>query len=95
MRITTAKLQSQVDLLNQLTNSPMTPYSKSEKGYNANIGNYHLGFAYGGVILYRMDTTGGGVKDIFSCGYMTKKEIHLMIKSYIYGLQEKTDSGLL
>ena len=61
-RITEKMLESRVNHLNKLTNSPETSYTKSESGqYVANIGNYHLSFAYGGVALERMECAGGSV----------------------------------
>ena len=44
-RITQSDLQNVVDRINSVTNSPMQPW---EDG-TAQIGNYHLSGAYGGV----------------------------------------------
>lgn len=62
MRITQKDLEAVVKRINLITKSPLAPYSKDKNGVRkANIGNYHLSYAYGGVSLQRMDSDGGGV----------------------------------
>jgi hypothetical protein len=41
----------------------------------ANVGNYHLSHAYGGVSLHQMSNLGGGVRDVFSCGHVPKRNL--------------------
>lgn len=74
-RITEKQLEAVVARINTVTNNPLTPWTKVEKGCTANIGNYHLSFAYGGVSLHQMLSNGGGARDVFRCGHVTKREL--------------------
>jgi hypothetical protein len=82
-RITEKQLQGMCDLLNRLTNSPDKPYIDGK----AQIGNFHLSHAYGGVCLHRMHTSSGGVSDPFYCGHVTKRDLYNRIYSFIRGIE--------
>ena len=81
-RITESQLQSIVDRLNRITGSPAAPYADGK----AQIGNYHLSHAYGGVCLHRMFNDGGGVSSPLSCGHTTKRELATMLYAFIAGI---------
>lgn len=81
-RITESQLQSIVDRLNRITGSPAAPYIDGK----AQIGNYHLSHAYGGVCLHRMHNDGGGVSSPLSCGHTTKRELATMLYAFIAGI---------
>ena len=81
-RITESQLQSVVDRLNRITGSPMAPYVNGK----AQIGNYHLSHAYGGVCLHRMHNESGGVSSPLSIGHVTKRELYGLMQAYISGL---------
>ena len=88
MRVTEKMLQQRVEYLNELTNSPKTPYSKDENGRNkANIGNYHLSHAYGGVCVHRMVNENGGVNTPIVYGHVPKRELFEKLCSFIDGIQ--------
>jgi hypothetical protein len=91
-RITEKQLESLVQWINELTNSPATSYTRTEDGKSsANIGNYHLYFAYGGVNLHRMTNTGGGVSTPLGGGTRTKRELFNQLHAFINGLRAKND----
>jgi hypothetical protein len=92
MRTTLAQLEKLVEYLNKLTNSPMASYTKTETGYNANIGNYHLDGAYGGHKLVRMVSTGGGITDISTIGFASKSDLYDWIHAYIKGIEDYCNS---
>ena len=48
-RITRKDLDGAVNLLNRITNNPSDPYSGEHGKWVANIGNFHISGAYGGV----------------------------------------------
>jgi len=82
-RITEKKLQSMCDRLNRLTNSPDKPYIDGK----AQIGNFHLSHAYGGVCLHRMHNSGGGVSDPLYCGHCPKRELYHRMYAFIQGIE--------
>jgi len=81
-RITESQLQAVVDRLNRITGSPMAPYADGK----AQIGNYHLSHAYGGVCLHRMHNEGGGVSCPIIGGHVPKRELYGLMQAYISGL---------
>lgn len=82
-------LQARVGWLNDLTKQPKAPYTRGRDGkLKANIGNYHLSHAYGGVNLCQMVSEGGGVRTIFSCGHIPKRELFNRICAYYDGIAE-------
>ena len=86
-RITQKMLEIRVKHLNEITGNPVTSYTRTDSGMKANIGNYHLDFAYGGVALEQMMNEGGGVNDIFG-GHMPKRELFERLIAYIAGIEE-------
>lgn len=86
-RITDAMLESRVRRLNQLTNSPCTPYSQVGSMSIANIGNFHLSHAYGGVCLHRMCNESGGVRTPIISYHTTKRQLYDLMNAYIDGIE--------
>ncbi len=88
-RVTQSQLQGVVDRINRITGSPMVPYAKDADGKHiAQIGNYHLSSAYGGVCLHRMHNQGGGVSSPLSTGHIPKRQLLDLMYAYIQGLNE-------
>jgi len=89
-RITEARLNLIVERINQITNSPLTPYTEVGghiKVMRSNPGNYHLDYAYGGVQLVRMGSSGGGSSDVLSCGHVSKGKLADLMYAFIRGLE--------
>jgi hypothetical protein len=82
-RVTEKHLQAIVDRLNRITGSPMKPY----EGNKAQIGNYHLSHAYGGVCLHRMHNDAGGVSSPLSTGHITKRELAGLMHAFMAGME--------
>jgi hypothetical protein len=82
-RITETHLQAKIDRLNRVTGSPAEPYTDGK----ANIGNYHLSHAYGGVCLHRMHNSGGGVSSPLSTGHVSKRELAGLLSAFIAGIE--------
>lgn len=89
MRITLKDLEAQVNRINKMTNSPLTPWRKEDGKMRANIGNYHLDQAYGGIKLVRMDNEGGGISLVSRNGYGTKRELYIWMEAYLTGLESR------
>lgn len=89
-RITEKDLEAVVTRINRITNSPLESWTKQDSGkYKANIGNYHISYAYGGVSLNRMNNESGGVTTPLNCGHVSKRELYDLMQAYISGLTEK------
>ena len=90
-RITDKQLQAVVDRLNRLTNNPLEAYSVVDTvGHfrkQANIGNYHLSWAYGGVCLHQMHNEAGSVTTPIGSGYNTKRELYEKMHAFISGIE--------
>lgn len=79
-------LEGKVELLNEITNSPTTPYTRDSNGkLRANIGNFHLYGAYGKWDLHRTVNEGGGSRDHF--GLCSKRELYDQISAFIKGIE--------
>lgn len=63
-------------------------YSDARPGrVRANIGNYHLSWAYGGVTLHQMHNESGGVTTPLGGGYNTKREMVEKLHAFISGIE--------
>lgn len=82
-RITEKDLQAIVDRINRITNSPAVPYIDGK----AQIGNYHISHAYGGVALHRMHNENGGVSSPLSTGHIPKRELAALMYAFINGIE--------
>ena len=88
-RITEKMLQHLCDRLNEATGSPMQPYSikPGAERHTANIGNYHISHAYGGVCLHRMHNESGGVSCPLSQGHRPKRELYDQMWAMLAGIE--------
>ena len=90
-RITEKMLQAKVDYLNRVTNNPGTPWTRNGDGkLTANIGNYHIDGAYGGVRLVQHMNKGGGINVILD-GFAPKRELFNEIKAMLIGIEVRTE----
>lgn len=80
-------LQNQVDYLNELTGQPKETWTFENGKSRANVGNYHLYFAYGGVCLHQMTNDGGGVTTPIGGGCVPKRELYGKLQSFIQGIR--------
>lgn len=84
-RITQRDLELLCDRINELTSSPVRPYF----GGKAQVGNYHISFAYGGVCLHRMHSEGGAVTSPLCCYHEPKRDLYNRMLAYIAGLESR------
>lgn len=85
-RIRQNQLEWLVNQINTKTKSPIAAYTKAKGKFTANIGNYHLDYAYSGVKLVRMCNEGGGITDISRTGYGTKRELYNWMQAFLAGM---------
>lgn len=86
-RITTAQLETLVARLNRITNSPETPWTRVDGRNVANIGNFHLSFAYGGVCVHRMSNATGGASTPIVSYHVPKRELFDLLHAFIKGIE--------
>ena len=86
MRTSIKTLEALVLHLNQITGNPETPWTRKDNKLTANVDNYHLDQAYGGVRLDQMDNEGGGVHCPLGCGYDTKRDLEGKLRAYMNGI---------
>tara|TARA_R110002012_G_C11404070_1_gene586152 strand:+ start:331 stop:714 length:384 start_codon:yes stop_codon:yes gene_type:complete len=95
VRVTKEHLENQVLMLNEFTGQPKEPYSKNENGeYKSNIGNYNIGWAYGGCKLEQIVSEGGAVREITNYR-LTKRELYYVLHSMNNMLRSELDTKLL
>jgi hypothetical protein len=88
MRTTIKTLETLCRWINERTGSPLEPYTREEGGkFRANIGNYHLSQAYGGVCLHRMHNESGGVTTPLVHGHIPKRELEIAMRAFLSGLE--------
>ena len=80
-RITDKDLQSVVDRINHVTDSPALPYINGK----AQIGCHHLSHAYGGVCLHRIHNEGGGVSSVLCGHHIPKRELYGLMHAWLEG----------
>ena len=87
MRATKEQLERLVRTLNRVTGNPEEPYTKGADGkWTANVGCYHLSWAYGGVDLDQMHE-GGGTLSPFTGGHGTKRALFEQLHAMIQGVR--------
>ena len=82
-RITRKQLDFLCERINNAKKTPAKPYERIDGSLVGQIGNYHLSGAYGGVCLHQTMTEGGGVRDVFSCGHVPKRDLYQMMSAYL------------
>lgn len=86
-RITQKDLEALVSRINTAANTPHESYTRGKKG--ANVGCYHLNYAYGGVRLVQMANDGGGIRTISTGGYGTKRDLYHQLQAFLAGMEGK------
>ena len=82
-RITRKQLDFLCERINNAKKTPAKPYERIDGSLVGQIGNFHLSGANGGVSLHQTMTEGGGVRDVFSCGHVTKRDLYQMMRAYL------------
>ncbi|RLG43285.1 MAG: hypothetical protein DRN81_06835 [Thermoproteota archaeon] len=80
MRITQKMLEMSIERLNNIKGF------KKEVKFST-IGAFVLDYAYGGVSLHQWVNEHGGIRDVFSCGHVTKRDLYNRINSLIIGIE--------
>lgn len=88
-RITDKDLDQLAARLNALTRSPTVPYARDEATGRsvAQVGNFHISHAYGGVCLHRMHNTSGGVSTPLASYHEPKRALYDRMHAFIDGLE--------
>ena len=83
MRITNKDLEALCDRLNEITGNPAKPYVDRK----AQIGNFNISGAYGGVCLHQIMNEGGGVRCPLDNYHAPKRELYQKMQAFISGLE--------
>ena len=102
-RVTEKDLENIARRINRMTGNPETSYSTvkcpkcdgegcnmcSNRGtrMRANVGNYHISYAYGGAALHQMGNEGGGIRDVLRIGHVPKRELQSAMFAFISGIE--------
>ena len=89
-RITEKQLEAVVQRINTMTGNPLHSWEQVTESSGrvrnvAQIGNYHLDWAYGGVMLVQMMNTGGGIITVTGRG--TKRECYDQLQAFLCGYE--------
>ena len=87
-RITQKNLNELCGVLNKVTGSPLKAWVRDDAGkLHAQIGNFHINQAYGGVELQRMMNEGGGIDTPLGYGHVPKRELWNKMQAFLRGLE--------
>ena len=93
-RITQKDLEHLTMQINKATGNPPERYTKDETGrHKANLGNYHLSYAYGGVALEQLCNPNGGVRRVSTDGYSTKRQMYTWMTAFLSGVEVTAEKG--
>jgi hypothetical protein len=93
MSATINTLKKLCELINISTGSPATPYTRTETGLVANIGNFHLSQGYGGVCVHRIANEDGGITTPIWATYISKKAAEGNMRAYLAGCETRKAEG--
>jgi len=82
-RTTQKQLEFMCARINNAKKTPAKPYENVNDKLIGQKGNYHLSGAYGGVCLHQTMNESGGVRDVFSCGHVTKRDLYNRMSAYL------------
>ena len=86
-RITLDDLSALVRVLNAVTGNNQEPYGKDDGGkFKAHVGTYLIEHAYGGCQLAQIVSSGGGARNPLNMGFVSKRECHRMVGSFLSGV---------
>lgn len=89
-RITKGKLRAMAAVLNADTESPVDDWIPLPGGKMvARVGNFHVTFADsgGGACLRQMTTVSGESRDVFGCGFISKRELFYRMHAFADGVK--------
>ena len=84
-RITSALLNTRVQLINKALGTPTETYQKVDNKHVANPGNHHIDYQNGLVSLRKMSNVGGGSSSLFG-GSCTKRELYNLMGAFLEGV---------
>ena len=84
---TKTTLQTLVDRLNRITESPAKPYAQDEQGILVpQLGNWHVTQQLGGYCVARIVTSTGGCSEPIWSGHVAAKEACTRLDAFLKGL---------
>ena len=88
-RITQRHLDSLCERINSAHKTPAAPYARIDDKLIGQVGNFHISGAYGGVCLHQIANESGAARDVFSCGYITKRDLYNRMRAYLVACESR------
>ena len=88
-RITQRYLDSLCERINDAQQTPPITYKRIDGTLVGQVGNYLISSAYGGVCLHQIANVSGGARDVFSCGYITKRDLYNRMRAYLVACESR------
>lgn len=84
-RVTMAFVEAQLDRLNTLAGTPLTPCDPHSTAVKWMLGNYHLNSGYNGWSVVRVCSLSGGLEVVSKNGYTSLRENSIFLQAFIDG----------
>jgi hypothetical protein len=84
-RVTLAFVEAQLDRLNTLAGTPLTPCDPHSTAVKWQKGNYHLNSGYNGWCVVQVTSLSGGIEIVSKNGYCSLRENSIFLQAFIDG----------
>ena len=82
-------LKTLCEQINKASGQPLEPYTQTDGRFKANVGNYHLSQAYGGVCLNQMVNESGGCSAPLGSYHRPKKQLESEMRAFLSGIEAR------
>ena len=91
-RITVRDLEAVCKRINIAVNGEaLEPWIRENGHLRAVIDCYTLSGAYGGYSLHRIVGESGGVRDVFGCGHVAKRDLYERMQAFLRGIDVRSE----
>lgn len=88
-KITKISLERVAEMINRQMKTPEETYAPDPTGVlRAQVGNYHISYAYGGACLHQISNEGGAARDVLFSGHIPKRDLFNLMHAFLRGIEE-------
>jgi hypothetical protein len=87
-RTTNKMVEGLAEAINDITGNPQEPYTRKDGRTVANVGCFHISYQCGGVNLHQISNKSGGVRDVLSCGHISRGDLYARAYAYLSALRD-------